>query len=102
MVSEVGFGGGPLRGLDWGPVDDDTSIRAIHRSLWDNDTKTARAHVLLGIALALLGGGVHVVGGPHRDPGLGIDVVVPAPAEGDREGQHRGRQDPEAVHGARP
>lgn len=32
-VSEVGFGGGPFRGLDWGPVNDETSVRAVHRAL---------------------------------------------------------------------
>ena len=33
LISEVGFGGGPLRGLDWGPVNDETSVRAVHRAL---------------------------------------------------------------------
>ncbi|MDE2998114.1 MAG: aldo/keto reductase [Gemmatimonadota bacterium] len=32
-ISEVGFGAGPLRGLDWGPVNDETSVRAVHRAL---------------------------------------------------------------------
>jgi myo-inositol catabolism protein IolS len=32
-VSEIGFGGGPLRGRDWGPVDDDVSVSSIHRAL---------------------------------------------------------------------
>jgi len=33
MVSEIGFGGGPLRGRDWGPVDDPVSLEAVHRAL---------------------------------------------------------------------
>ena len=33
MVSEIGFGGGPLRGRDWGPVDDTVSVDTIHRAL---------------------------------------------------------------------
>ena len=33
QVSEIGFGGGPLRGRDWGPVDDDVSVSSIHRAL---------------------------------------------------------------------
>ena len=32
-ISEVGFGAGPFRGLDWGPVNDETSVRAVHRAL---------------------------------------------------------------------
>ena len=32
-ISEVGLGAGPFRGLDWGPVNDETSIRAVHRAL---------------------------------------------------------------------
>ena len=32
-ISEIGFGAGPFRGLDWGPVNDETSVRAVHRAL---------------------------------------------------------------------
>lgn len=32
-ISEVGLGAGPFRGLDWGPVNDATSIRAVHGAL---------------------------------------------------------------------
>lgn len=32
-ISEVGLGAGPFRGLDWGPVNDETSVRTVHRAL---------------------------------------------------------------------
>jgi len=32
-VPEIGFGGGPLRGLDWGPVDEETARRTVKRAL---------------------------------------------------------------------
>ncbi len=32
-ISEVGFGTGPFRGLDWGPANDETSVRAVHKAL---------------------------------------------------------------------
>lgn len=84
MVSEIGFGGGPLRGLDWGPVDDGTSTRAVHRALELGvtffDTADAygngRSEQVLGralagrreeVVLATKGGWWYVDGEPHAE-----------------------------------
>ncbi len=59
-ISEVGFGAGPFRGLDWGPVNDETSVRAVHKALDDGVTffdtadvyGNGRSERILGRALA--------------------------------------------------
>ena len=83
-ISEVGFGAGPFRGLDWGPVDDETSVRAVHRALdvgvTHFDTADAygngRSERVLGralegrrerVVLATKGGWWYVDGAPHCD-----------------------------------
>ncbi len=83
-ISEVGFGAGPLRGLDWGPVNDETSVRAVQRALDVGvtffDTADAygngRSERVLGqalagrrehVVLATKGGWWYVDGAPYCD-----------------------------------
>ncbi len=83
-ISEVGFGAGPFRGLDWGPVSDETSVLAVHRALDVGvtlfDTADAygngRSERVLGralegrrehVVLATKGGWWYVDGAPNCD-----------------------------------
>lgn len=83
-ISEVGLGAGPFRGLDWGPVNDETSVRTVHRALDVGvnffDTADAygngRSERVLGgalegtrerVVLATKGGWWYVDGTPYSD-----------------------------------
>ncbi len=83
-ISEVGLGAGPFRGLDWGPVDDETSVRTVYRALDVGvnffDTADAygngRSERVLGralagkreqVVLATKGGWWYVDGAPYCD-----------------------------------
>ena len=83
-ISEVGLGAGPFRGLDWGPVNDETSVRTVHRALDVGvnffDTADAygngRSERVLGralagrreqVVLATKGGWWYVDGAPYCD-----------------------------------
>lgn len=83
-ISEVGLGAGPFRGLDWGPVNDETSVCTVHRALDVGvnffDTADAygngRSERVLGralagrreqVVLATKGGWWYVDGAPYCD-----------------------------------
>ncbi|HCR19368.1 MAG TPA: aldo/keto reductase [Candidatus Latescibacteria bacterium] len=67
QVSEIGFGGGPLRGRDWGPVDDAVSVASIHRAMdlgvtfFDTADAYGNGHSEEVIGKGLIGERAHVL-----------------------------------------